>query len=193
VNQKTNGFAEFLRAAIKDPKNVSTIFPTMAYLSQSLVRFGRVQSDSAVLELGSGSGAITSYILKQKPAHFIGIELDQNLVNYLKKTFPDASFVKASADNLEDHVANQSIDVVISSLPWTLFNYKLQEAITQEVLRVLKPGGLFLTFICLHSLAYPGAKRMRALFQEKFQHFEKKQTVLRNIPPANIYLATKGI
>lgn len=186
------GFRQFLWAAIKNPKSVSTLFPTMSYLSQALVSEAEITSETTVLELGSGSGAITSHILNKKPKHLIGIELDASLVAFLKKHFSPGEFHQASASDLSQCVEDQSVDVVISSLPWTLFNQKTQEAITKEILRVLRPGGRFVSFICLHSLAYPGANRAKRLFAVEFHQFDKKQRVLRNMPPAQIYVATKA-
>lgn len=193
MEEKTNGFKEFVRAALKDPKNVSTIFPTMKYLARSLIAHSGMAPGHRVLELGCGSGAITRFILERSHEieSYVGVERDKNLVDFLKKEYPGQTFLNVSADKLKGHIEDESIDVVISSLPWTMFAKELQESIVQEIIRVLKPGGQFSTYICLHSLPYPGAPRAKKFFNDYFTGFEKKQTVARNLPPANIYLAIK--
>lgn len=145
-----------------------------------------------VLELGCGTGAITQHILEQKGFQsYLGVEIDENLVKFLKEKFPDQNFLCASADDLKDHVPDESIDTVICSLPWTLFNKDLQEGIVQEIVRVLKPGGRFTTFLCVHALTYPGAPRAKKFFHEYFTGFQKRETIARNLPPANVYTGTK--
>ena len=148
-----------------------------------------------VLELGAGSGAITKHIMKErnKLASYTGVEIDPNLVDYLKASFTGEKFLAASAEDLKDHVADQSIDVVMCSLPWTLFPQKLQESITKEIVRMLKPGGYFTTFLCVHALAYPGAPRVKKIFNHFFSDFEKKAFIPHNIPPANVYRGTKPL
>ena len=121
----------------------------------------------------------------------MGVELNSDLVQFLQQTYPDAPFIKASADNLENYVEDESVDIVISSLPWTMFSGAVQEAIIKEIMRVLKPGGHFTTFLCLHALAYPSAPRAKKYFKEHFSQFELSETISRNIPPANVYHAIK--
>lgn len=122
---------------------------------------------------------------------YTGVEIDKDLVEYLRHTFPGERFLDISADHLHDHIPDASMDSVICSLPWTLFAGDLQEAITKEIYRVLKPGGRFTTFLCIHSLTYPGAPRAKKIFSHNFANFEKKESIARNIPPANVYLGIK--
>lgn len=193
MRKNTSGFKEFVKAALKDPKSVSTIFPTMRFLAQSLIHHSGMGPGHHVLELGSGSGAITRFILEDREqlGSYTGVEIDNNLIQFLQKQYPGERFLAASADDLSAHIPSGSIDVVISSLPWTMFPKELQEAIVQEILRVLKPGGRFTTFLCLHALTYPSAPRAKKYFAKYFTGFEKKETITRNIPPANVYLGSK--
>ena len=45
--------------------------------------------DKSILEIGPGTGNLTSYILIKNPKKFIVIEKDKNLVMDLKKLFKD--------------------------------------------------------------------------------------------------------
>lgn len=192
MQQNASGFKEFVKAALKDPINVSTIFPTMKFLGRAMITHSGMKPNHKVLELGCGTGAITQHILNEKYNSYVGVEIDENLVSYLKKKFPGVDFLCASADDLKAQIPDESIDTVICSLPWTLFNKELQESIVQEIVRVLKPGGQFTTFLCVHALTYPGAPRAKKFFREYFTGFEKKQTITRNLPPANVYTGAKN-
>lgn len=157
-----------------------------------MITHSGMKPNHKVLELGCGTGAITQHILNEKYNSYVGVEIDENLVSYLKKKFPGVDFLCASADDLKAQIPDESIDTVICSLPWTLFNKELQESIVQEIVRVLKPGGQFTTFLCVHALTYPGAPRAKKFFREYFTGFEKKQTITRNLPPANVYTGAKN-
>ena len=188
----SNGIFQFVLAAIKDPRSVSTPFPTLKFLAQSLIKHSTLSQEHKVLELGCGSGAITKHILESGPhASYLGVEISSDLISYLQKAYPDNTFIKASADNLEGYVEDESIDVIISSLPWTMFSEAVQEAIIKEITRVLKPGGSFVTFLCLHALPLPSASRAQKLFKKHFSSFEYCESISRNIPPANVYKAVK--
>ena len=180
----SNGFLEFIMAAVKNPRSVSTPFPTLKFLAQALIKHSKLSSEHSVLELGCGTGAITKHILESGPLKsYMGVEISSDMISYLQNTFPDNTFIKASADNLEGYVADDSIDIVISSLPWTMFSEPVQEAIIKEIIRVLKPGGHFATFICLHALPLPSATRVQKLYTQHFSQFDYGETISRNLLP----------
>jgi phospholipid N-methyltransferase len=187
----SKGITEFMKAALRDPRQVSTIFPSLRFLAQALIHHSQMGPGDSVLELGCGSGAITRHILDHRDqwASYQGVEIDSQLVEYLRQSFPGESFLQASADQLAPSIPDRSVDVVISSLPWTMFPEELQKGIIEEIVRVLKPEGRLSTFLCLHALTYPGANRVKKLFQESFSHVEKREFIARNIPPAVVYLA----
>lgn len=47
-----------------------------------------------ILEVGPGAGAITKYLIKDKSKNYTGIELDIEKYDYLKKHFPNVSFIQ---------------------------------------------------------------------------------------------------
>ena len=187
------GFKVFFKAALKDPMNVSTIFPSMKPLGQSLIKYSGMKPGHKVLELGCGSGAVTRCIMKhrKKLKSYVGVEIDKNLVKFLKSQYPKEIFLNTSAQDLGKNIKSESIDSVICTLPWTLFSRDLQENILKEILRVLKPNMKFSTFLCVHALAYPGAPRVKKLFKKHFSEFKKAETITLNIPPANVYMGVK--
>ncbi len=178
---------------MKDPMNVSTIFPSLKPLGQSLIKYSGMKPGHRVLELGCGSGAVTHCIMehRKKLKSYTGVEIDKNLVNFLKSRYPKETFLNTSAQNLREHIESESIDSVICTLPWTLFPKDMQENILREVLWILKPNSRFCTFLCIHALAYPGAPRVKKLFKKYFSEFKKVETITLNIPPANVYMGVK--
>ena len=172
---------------------VSTIFPSMKSLGQSLIKHSGMKPGHRVLELGCGSGAVTRYIMNHRKElkSYTGVEINENLVNFLKSRYPEETFLNVSAQNLKKHIESESIDSVVCTLPWTLFPKDLQENIMKEIFRILKPNMKFSTFLCIHALAYPGAPRVKKLFKKHFSKLKKVETIAFNIPPANVYVGIK--
>ena len=78
--------------------------------------------------------------------------------------------------------SEESVDVVISSLPLANFPFALKRDILQQCYDALKPSGLFIQF--QYSLID------YKLLKKKFSSVERKFTPL-NIPPAFIYVCRK--
>src|SRR4051812_33337924 len=93
---------EMLRAAMRRPKEVATIFPTSSALSSAILAGHDFKSAKRVVELGPGTGAITRPLRKHlaKDTDYIGIELDEGLASSLARRFPDMDFVQDSAEKL---------------------------------------------------------------------------------------------
>ena len=82
-------------------------------------------------------------------------------------------------------VDDASIDVVISNGVINLCPDKM--AVMQEVHRVLKPGGRFVTFAYVHGVWLPPGKRFADLLPEYFSTVSKSPVVWLNVPPAFVY------
>lgn len=191
----------FIQAALKNPRQVSTVFKSSKYLAQALVDAVDLKEQSRILEIGCGTGAITKVIeqnvqeiKKQHPEKeydYLGVEISQSLVVFLKEAFPNLNFYCGSAGELKSQLADNSIDCVISSLPWTMFSKEERAKILNEVLRVLKPGGVFTTFICTNTFLTPNPYVLKKFFNNKLEHFQKTEMVFQNIPPSVVYRGYK--
>ena len=78
-------------------------------------------NNKSILEVGPGTGNLTSYILKKNPKKLIVIEKDKNLTNLLKKKFED-KIVIINDDILK--VNEKSLDderlIVFGNLPYNI-------------------------------------------------------------------------
>lgn len=188
-------YLEFLKAAIKNPMQISTVFQTSPWLRDRMLTNVDFSKASHIIELGSGAGAITEGIARRLPptAQFTGLELSEDLVEYLRKWYPpNFEFIVGSAERAKEFGEKKGpADAVISSLPWTLFGPDLQESILSSVHAALKPGGLFLTYVCLNASWYQSAQNLKYLLHRKFKTVRKTPTEWRNLPPAFVYVCEK--
>jgi len=184
---------EFVKAAIRNPLNVSTVFPTSKALAETLLARGDLRHAERVAELGAGTGAITKHLATRlaKPESYIGIELDPRMVEFLRREYPGLRFAKGLAEDLCDWVPERSVDVVISSLPWTMFSDETQTKTVEAIVRALKPGGVFVTYICVNAMAYPRARSFIERLKNGFSEVTRAPLEWRNIPPAFVFQAKK--
>lgn len=184
---------EFIKAALRSPLNVSTVFPTSKALAETMLARAPLDGAERVVELGAGTGAITKHLaprLKNSDG-YLGVELDPKMVAYLTGRFPDLRFASGFAQDLCEWVPKGSVDVVVSSLPWTMFSAETQTKTIDAIVAALKPKGTFLTYICINAFAYPMARSFIELLKNGFSDVSRSPLELRNIPPAFVFQAKK--
>ena len=108
--------------------------------------------NAKVLDLGCGPGNSTEVILEMLPAKtVIGIDPSQDFLDQASKGLKQyvdegrLHLKKARAENLDDVVGLESIDLVFGMVVWQFFN-NTRHAL-EQVQKVLRPGGKFTTFI----------------------------------------------
>jgi len=146
----------------------------------------------AVLEYGPGTGRITDHIRKGIAPHtrFAAIEINPRMAALFKQRHPDVPLYEDTVANVRmicDYAGMESVDCIISGLPWSTFSEPLQVELLDEMMRVLRPGGCFVTFAYIHGLRLPPAKRFAHLLQRYFGSVSKSQVIWRNVPPALVY------
>lgn len=161
-----------------------------------MVNHIHIESAANIVELGSGTGVITSKILASMhpESNFIALELDTHIFQLFKRHWPHVKIYNESAEDLtlilhKEKVA--SVDVIISGLPWAAFPSKLQIYILDEVVKSLAPGGYFTTFAYVQGMLLPSARRFTKLLEQNFSSVETSRTIWNNIPPAFVYRCQK--
>jgi phospholipid N-methyltransferase len=146
----------------------------------------------AVLEYGPGTGAFTNYILQElgPQTKFAAIEINPQFAAVFRETHPNVTIVEDSVENVRaicDSLHIESVDSVISGLPWAFFSESMQRRFLDQMMHVLKPGGRFVTFGYVQGLALPAARRLAALLPTYFTSVKRSPVVWRNFPPAFVY------
>lgn len=183
----------FILAALKNPREVSTIFQTSPWLRDHMLDFIDFSKIQNIVELGAGAGAITEGIADriQKPEQYLGIELDKDLVEVLRERFPQLKFVEASAEQIKELTATTGpVDVIVSSLPWTLFPADVRDRTMKNITDSLKPGGMFITYMVINAIFYPSAQDVIRQMKVNFSRVDQSK-LQWNIPPAFVFTAYK--
>ena len=186
----------FLSAALRQPGRVGAVVPSSARLAEVLAAVVPRDGAPVVVELGPGTGAVSSVISRRLPAgaRHLAVELDPRMVDYLRRNRPDLEVVPGDAAHLAKLLADRGIaqaDAVIGGLPWALFDDATQRAILEQISLVIGTTGAFTTFGYLPSMTLAAARRFRAALRAIFEEVVVTRTVWRNVPPAFVYVCRR--
>lgn len=184
------------------------VLPSGRLLSRALARYvGQSGREQRILEVGPGTGAVTSQIVRRLgPAdRFDLVELNAEFVRRLNDRFAsEADFQRVAARSrvlhspIEDLPPETQYDLIISGLPLNNFDVASVERILQALVKLLRPGGTlsFFEYIAIRpmrSLVSGPAERQRlrgigrALDGLLKPHEVRRDWVWPNVPPAWVH------
>jgi phospholipid N-methyltransferase len=183
---------KFLKEFITTPGATGAIAPSSSYLARMMVEGLSLPTAEAVLEYGPGTGAFTEFILRElgPDAKFAAIELNERFAETFRSRYPRVRLVQDSVANARricDGEGIIAVDAIVCGLPWATFPESLQLACLDEMMRVLKPGGHFVSFAYVHGVALTPAKKFASLLPRYFSSVKRSPVVWLNLPPAFVY------
>lgn len=174
-----------------NPRTVGALLPSSRELARAMVRGLELEAGQVVLELGPGTGALTTQIhrLLPDPRLYLGIEQEPRFVEILRQSFPELHFIHGRAEEAEalcERCGVRSARVILSGLPFANQRAWEQDRILENVGRLLPDGGTFRTFQYFHGYALPTAVRFRRKMHELTGRRHRRQPLLGNVPPAYV-------
>mgnify|MGYP001469329755 CR=1 FL=1 len=184
-----NEHLQFLQAFLKNPLYVGAISPSSPELARAMIRGVEPDENNVVLEIGVGTGAITKFLQPLVPNEksYIGIEIDQALVETLHEKFPELLIVHANACNAAEIVENAGmgkVSYIISGLPFASLPKNVREGILAEVEKFMEKGCMFRTFQYAHGYLLPPAVKFREYMNERYGKPKRSALIVKNVPPA---------
>lgn len=177
----------FVRSLLRDPLSVGAPIPSSSRLSRLIASHVNLDG-SVVLEVGAGTGSITSALLERgiRPEHLFLIERDPSLVSYLQDKFPRVRVRCGDAVHASSILSSEAVgqvNTLLSSLP--IRNLKPQDQVetVSAMLKALAPTGQLLQFTYSTSCPIP--------VRELGLHAEFVGRVWRNLPPAAVWRFTR--
>ncbi len=185
-----------LREFVRAPLSTATIAPSSRHLAHRMALSVDLEKAGSVVELGPGTGALTSELLRRlrHDARFLAVELNPVLAADWQRQFPRHQMAVGSVADLRQICSQHQIgnvDCIVSALPWPSFPSELQESGLEEVVDVLRPGGQMVTFGYHVGMLMPSGRNFVRLIEQKFRRVERLKWVWRNLPPAYILRCTK--
>ncbi len=159
--------------------------PTLARLE---VAAAEIANGEPIVEIGAGTGPMTSEILRQAPASpVLALEPNPVLAADLQRRFPSVRVEQAFAQSLPERCAawgHPQVRRVVSGLPWAIWPDSLQTEILDAVLAILSPDGRMVSFQYVHSQFLPAAVRFRTVLESRFGGVTQTPIAWANVPPA---------
>jgi phosphatidylethanolamine/phosphatidyl-N-methylethanolamine N-methyltransferase len=192
----SQNYKVFLSAMLRQPAVVGAMAPSSSALADCMASVVSSTGDPVVVELGAGTGPVSAAIQRRLPAgaRHLAVEVDDEMVEYLRQVQPAMEVVHGNAENLTELLAEREVgqaDAVVSALPWSLFRSESQRRILGQIGEVLAPGGAFTTVTYVHSRMLAGGRRFDRLVREAFDEVIVSQAVWRNFPPAKVYVCRR--
>ena len=176
----------FLRQWAENPLGIGAIAPSGEELASGLAGALDPLVDGPVVELGPGTGVVTSAILERgyAPDRLTSIEYCDRFAGLLETRFPDIRVVRGDAYAMADLVSGDApLSGVVSGLPLFTSPYDKRRALILDALDLLLPGAPFVQFS--YALVPP--------VRPEPGHFTvtKSGWIWNNMPPARIWVYRK--
>ena len=190
------GHPTFWRRAALHQSRVGAVTPSSPRLAALLAAPVPRDGSPTVVELGPGTGAVSDAIAQRlsASARHLAIEIDPVMAAWLQATRDDMEVVEGGASDLRSILAargSTAADVIVSGLPWSLFDVGTQAGTLDAIRRSLAPNGCFTTFAYTTGLWLPGARRFARLLRQNFDEVVMTAPVWRNLPPAVVYVCRR--
>lgn len=176
----------FLKNFMKNPRQIGSVIPSSRRLAEKMANQIDYSKAKRIIELGPGVGPYTEIILKNKKeaTEYIAFEKNEDMRKILKEKFKGMKIYNKAEEMTEVMKRNNidSVDYIISGLPFTVLEKDIREAILKQVYDNLEKGGKFITF--QYSLD------LYKYLKKKYSKLEIKFVPL-NIPMTFVYVCTK--
>jgi phosphatidylethanolamine/phosphatidyl-N-methylethanolamine N-methyltransferase len=189
LGRKFDEEIRFFKGWMDGPKSVGAICPTSSITAKRMASVINPTSGLPVLELGPGTGVITKAILERgvAPDNLVSIEYSTDFYQNLVKTYPGVHFVNGDAFDLDKTLGDKSgviFDSVISAIPLLSFPMERRIALLENALDRMPAGRPFM------QITYgPVSPVIAKPSSYKIKHYD---FVVRNIPPAQLWVYTRG-
>ncbi len=174
----------FAKEFFKASDGAGTMIECSHAVGQELIKYlMQLQRDNPerslrVLQLGAGTGSITEVIAQQLRTidHLDAVEKSDSMCAILHQKFDDKPNVSIRCLSIIDWCPQETYDLIISMLPFTLFDVDMMSKVIEHLKKLIKPNG-YISYV-----AYLGGSKLKKLFSwgNKKQEHEKKMSILKN-------------
>jgi phosphatidylethanolamine/phosphatidyl-N-methylethanolamine N-methyltransferase len=179
----------FLRSWIEKPLHMGAVMPSGKVLARTMAQYVDIDSTGPVVELGPGTGAITSALIEHgiDQKRLVLVEYNPGFCALLRDRYPLATVVQGDAYALRDslwNVLSMPASAVVSGLPLVTKPMLTRLKLIRDAFLALAPGAPFVQFT--YSVAPPIPKSLPGVSTEA------SERIWMNLPPARVWVYRKG-
>jgi phosphatidylethanolamine/phosphatidyl-N-methylethanolamine N-methyltransferase len=178
----------FLRSWIEKPLHVGAVMPSGRLLARTMAQYVDAEGTGPVIELGPGTGAITSALIERGVGQkrLVLVEYNPSFCALLRDRYPQAKVVQGDAYTLRDtlwNVLNAPASAVVSGLPLVTKPMLTRVRLIRDAFAALAPGAPFIQFT--YSVVPPIPKSLPGVSTEA------SERIWMNLPPARVWVYRK--
>ena len=178
----------FLRSWIEKPLHMGAVMPSGRVLARTMAQYVDIDSTGPVVELGPGTGAITSALIERgvDQKRLVLVEYNPGFCALLRDRYPHAKVVQGDAYTLRDSlwsVLSTPASAVVSGLPLVTKPMLTRLKLIRDAFLALAPGAPFVQFT--YSVAPPIPRSLPGVSTEA------SERVWINLPPARVWVYRK--
>jgi phosphatidylethanolamine/phosphatidyl-N-methylethanolamine N-methyltransferase len=178
----------FLRSWIEKPLHVGAVMPSGRLLARTMAQYVDADAEGPVVELGPGTGAITSALIDRgvDPKRLVLVEFNPGFCALLRDRYPQAKIVQGDAYRLRDtlwNVLGAPAAAMVSGLPLVTKPMLTRLKLIRDAFAALAPGAPFVQFT--YSVAPPIPKSLPGVSTEA------SERIWMNLPPARVWVYRK--
>lgn len=179
----------FLRSWIEKPLHMGAVMPSGKVLARTMAGYVDANAKGPVVELGPGTGAITTALLARgiDQKRLVLVEFNPAFCALLRERYPQATVVQGDAYALRDtlwKVLTAPASAVVSGLPLVTKPMLTRLKLIRDSFGALAPGAPFVQFT--YSVAPPIPKSLPGVSTEA------SERIWMNLPPARVWVYRKG-
>jgi phosphatidylethanolamine/phosphatidyl-N-methylethanolamine N-methyltransferase len=179
----------FLRSWIEKPLRMGAVMPSGRFLARTMAQYVDNGAEGPVVELGPGTGAITSALIEHgvDQKRLVLVEYNAGFCALLRDRYPQATVVQGDAYALRDslwNVLSAPASAVVSGLPLVTKPMLTRLRLIRDAFLALTPGAPFVQFT--YSVVPPIPKSLPGVSTEA------SERIWMNLPPARVWVYRKG-
>jgi phosphatidylethanolamine/phosphatidyl-N-methylethanolamine N-methyltransferase len=178
----------FLRSWIEKPLHVGAVMPSGRLLARTMAQYVDIHAGGPVVELGPGTGAITSALIEHgvEQKRLVLVEYNPGFCALLRDRYPQARVVQGDAYTLRDtlwNVLSVPATAIVSGLPLVTKPMPTRLRLVRDAFAALAPGAPFVQFT--YSVVPPIPKSLPGVSAEA------SERIWMNLPPARVWVYRK--
>jgi phosphatidylethanolamine/phosphatidyl-N-methylethanolamine N-methyltransferase len=192
--EQKNGFrildeVAFIRSWIEKPISMGAVTPSSRVLARAMARYVDPEIPGPVIELGSGTGAVTQALVDKgvDPSRLVLVEFNPSFCRLLRTRYPEATVIQGDAyriNHLLGGLLRDPASAVVSGLPLVTKPFRRRLRLIGEAFDLMVPGAPFVQFTYAMITPIP----MRTVNVTA----HASELIWMNVPPARVWVYRKS-
>jgi phosphatidylethanolamine/phosphatidyl-N-methylethanolamine N-methyltransferase len=179
----------FIRSWIEKPISMGAVTPSSRVLARAMARYVDPEIPGPVIELGSGTGAVTQALVDKgvDPARLVLVEFNPSFCRLLRTRYPDATVIQGDAyriNHLLGGLLREPAAAVVSGLPLVTKPFRRRLRLIGEAFDLMVPGAPFVQFT--YAMVTPIPMRTVNVTAHA------SELIWMNVPPARVWVYRKA-